>query len=102
MFELITSTSPLSVLVLLALGAVQIGLSYVLFIAGTARVTAVEAGLVATIEPVLNPVWVALGYGEVPAPGAMLGGALIVASVTARGVLAGRASRRAAGASGGP
>ncbi len=85
-----------SLAVLVALGAVQIGLSYVLFIAGTARVTAVEAGLVATIEPVLNPVWVALGYGELPSVGAVLGGALIVTSVTARGVLADRASRRAA------
>lgn len=84
-----------SVAVLLALGLLQIGVSYVLFIAGTARVTAVEAGLVASIEPVLNPVWVALGYGERPSVGALVGGFLIVASVTLRGLLATRARRRA-------
>ena len=81
--------------ILLALGALQIGLSYVLFVAGTARVTAVEAGLVATIEPVLNPLWVALGYHELPSRGAVVGGLLIVLSVTLRGLLAGGALRAA-------
>jgi len=85
-----------SVAVLLGLGLLQIGLSYVLFIAATARITAVEAGLVATIEPVLNPVWVALGYGERPSRGAVIGGVLIVVSVTARALLASAAQRRRA------
>jgi len=73
--------------VLAALGVVQIGTAYVLFVAGTARVTAVEAGLVSNLEPVLNPVWVMLGYGERPSPMAIVGGALIVASVSVRGLL---------------
>jgi len=89
-------TDARSVAVLLGLGLLQIGLSYVLFIAATARITAVEAGLVATIEPVLNPVWVALGYGERPSRGAVIGGVLIVLSVTARALFASAGQRRRA------
>jgi len=74
--------------VIAALGVVQIGIAYVLFVAGTARVTAVEAGLVSNLEPVLNPIWVMLGYGESPPAMAVVGGVLIVASVSARGALA--------------
>lgn len=83
-----------SLAVLVALGLLQMGFSYVLFVAGTARVTAVEAGLVASIEPVLNPVWVALGYGELPSLGAVIGGAIIVVSVTVRGIIVSRQGRR--------
>lgn len=84
--------------VLALLGTVQIGLSYALFVAATARVGAVEAGLVSMLEPVLNPVWVLLGYGERPALGAVVGGACIVASVTVRTLLHARAARAAAAA----
>jgi drug/metabolite transporter (DMT)-like permease len=93
---------PTSVAVLLGLGIVQIGLSYVLFVAGTARVTAIEAGLASTIEPVLNPLWVAVGYGELPSLGAVAGGALIVVAVLARGLVAGAHARRLRAASGAP
>lgn len=85
-------TDAKSVVVLGLLGVGQIGVAYVLFVAGTARVTAIEAGLVSNLEPVLNPLWVMLGYGERPGTMAIVGGALIVVSVSARGLLAARAN----------
>jgi DME family drug/metabolite transporter len=66
------------------MGAVQIAAPYVLFSHGLRRVSSVEAGLLALVEPVLNPVWVALFYGERPTGATLVGGALIVASLAAR------------------
>ncbi len=70
--------------VLLLMGLVQIAAPYVLFSYGLRRVPALEAGLIALIEPVLNPVWVALLVGERPGPATLAGGFCIVASLAAR------------------
>jgi drug/metabolite transporter, DME family len=48
------------------LGIFQIGVAYAVFSVGLKRVYAIEASLILMIEPVLNPVWVFLGYGEIP------------------------------------
>lgn len=48
-----------------ALGALQLGLAYILFFFGLSRCNPVPAVLAGTLEPILNPVWVALFYGEV-------------------------------------
>ena len=66
------------------LGFVQLGLGYVLFTYGLKRVSALESSLVAMLEPVLNPVWVLIGYGEQPASTAILGGLIIVGMLTYR------------------
>ncbi len=76
------------------LGVVQQGVSLVFYAWAIRRLGALEAILVMTLEPVLNPVWVALGYGETPGGWAMLGGAVVVGAVTLRGVAAGRAAGR--------
>jgi drug/metabolite transporter, DME family len=77
-------------LVLIALGAFQIGLPYVLYATAVRRLRALESSLLATIEPVLAPVWVVLVTGEVPSSLAVAGGAIIVAAVAAQGVAAAR------------
>jgi DME family drug/metabolite transporter len=71
---------------LMFLGIVQIGIAYLLFGFGVARVGALEASLIGMIEPVLNPVWVFLALGERPGWWAVLGGAIIITAVTARTV----------------
>jgi len=38
------------------------------------------------IEPILNPLWVLLIIGEVPGPWAVVGGLIIVGTVTVRAV----------------
>ncbi|MDP4200288.1 MAG: EamA family transporter [Bacteroidota bacterium] len=63
---------------LLYLGIVQIGLAYALFTFGISRVRAIDATLIAMVEPVLNPIWVYLGVGERPTNYAIVGGAIIL------------------------
>jgi len=70
--------------VLLYLGIVQLGLAYFLFVRGVRRVPAAEASLISMLEPVLNPVWVLIGFGERPGPWAIAGGAIVIAAVVIR------------------
>jgi len=66
------------------LGIFQIGLAYAIFSYGLKRVFAIEASIIGMIEPVLNPVWVFFGYGEVPSFMAIIGGIIIIATITVR------------------
>jgi drug/metabolite transporter (DMT)-like permease len=70
------------------LGVVQQGLSLVLYVWSINRLKALEAMLLLTLEPICNPIFVALGYGEVPGPWAVVGGLVVVGAVTLRGVAA--------------
>ena len=70
-----------------ALGIFQVGFSYVLFSYGIKRVTAINANLIAMIEPVMNPVWVLLVIGEIPTINTIIGGAIIIAAVTAASIV---------------
>jgi len=64
------------------LGIVQIGISYILFIRGvTGGTRPLDASIIGFIEPLLNPVWVFLFVGEQPSSWALLGGAIIIATV---------------------
>jgi drug/metabolite transporter (DMT)-like permease len=66
---------------ILFMGIVQLGMASILFAYGIKRVSAVQAMLTASIEPILNPVWVLLITGEKPSFAALLGGAVIIAAV---------------------
>ena len=76
------SARDLGLLALMAL--VQFALPYVLFTRGIREVPVAEASLIALIEPVLNPVWVALIFGENPSLATILGGAIILAGLGMR------------------
>lgn len=77
------------------LGIVQIGFAYLLFTLAMARgLRSLDAGIVGYIEPVLNPVWVFLFIGERPSNWAMMGGAIIVASVLAHMLLRAKSKDR--------
>jgi drug/metabolite transporter (DMT)-like permease len=66
-------------LILALLGLFQIGISYVLFSGGLVYLTALRAILLGLVEPLLNPIWVWLGNGEMPGNWAIAGGAVIIA-----------------------
>lgn len=66
------------------LGVFQIGIAYAIFSYGLKRVYAIEASLIGMIEPVLNPVWVFFGYGETPSFMAIVGGIIIVTTISIR------------------
>jgi len=72
---------------LLYLGVIQQGVSLALYVWAIKRLGALEAILIMMLEPICNPIWVALGYGELPGPWALAGGALVIGAVTLRGVL---------------
>jgi drug/metabolite transporter (DMT)-like permease len=69
------------------LGVVQIGLSAILFSIAIKRVSAVQANLIAVIEPVFNPVWVFFAIGEAPGVHALIGGGIIVLAVTIASII---------------
>jgi drug/metabolite transporter (DMT)-like permease len=69
------------------LGIFQLGLPYILYSLAIRHVTALEAILIPVIEPILNPLWVFLVIGEAPGPWALVGGSIILVSVTVRCVL---------------
>lgn len=71
------------------LGVFQIAVAYAFFASGLKRIIAVEASIISMLEPVLNPVWVFLGYGEAPAITSILGGLLILGAIIARTLIAG-------------
>jgi drug/metabolite transporter (DMT)-like permease len=82
------------VLLLLLLGVVQLGIGYIFFVRGVRYVSAMESALIPVVEPLLNPLWVAIGKGELPSPLAMVGGGIVLTAVTWRGVAKVRAINR--------
>jgi drug/metabolite transporter (DMT)-like permease len=71
------------------LGVFQIAIAYAFFASGLKRIIAVEASIISMIEPVFNPVWVFLGYGEMPAITAIIGGLIILGAIVVRTLIAG-------------
>jgi drug/metabolite transporter (DMT)-like permease len=69
------------------LGIFQIGFAYAIFTYSIKRIEGIEAGLIAMIEPVMNPIWVYLGYGEKPSPFAILGGLIILSTISIRTII---------------
>jgi drug/metabolite transporter (DMT)-like permease len=70
--------------ILAVMGAVQLGLPYFLFSKGLQTVPLQEASLIALIEPVLNPVWVALAVNEIPSVATLAGGGSILMGLGVR------------------
>lgn len=73
-----------TVVPLVFLGVLQLGVSYILYSWAMKHVTAIEAILITTLEPILNPVWVTIFYGERPSEIAIIGGLIVVAAIVAR------------------
>lgn len=71
-------------LIVLYLGAFQLGLAYVLLVHGLRRLTAIETSLLLLLESALNPVWTWMGHGESPGTLGIIGGALILGATTMR------------------
>lgn len=81
------SISVNSVLSILYMGTIQIGLASILLAYGLKRIRAVQAMLISTIEPLLNPIWVLAITGERPSPVAIAGGAIIITTVLVSSII---------------
>ncbi|MGH7770151.1 MAG: EamA family transporter, partial [Candidatus Binatia bacterium] len=51
---------------------------------GLEKVSLQEASLIVLVEPVLNPIWVALVFGEIPSLPTLIGGGIILLSLGIR------------------
>lgn len=75
---------------LLILGVFQVGLAYTLMCEGLKTTPAVTASLVSGIEPVLNPILVAIFYHEMIGPVSFVGAVIVVSAVIVYNVLKAR------------
>ena len=65
----------------IALGTVQVGGAYILFSLGIRRTPPVTASLITGMEPIMNPLWVALFYGEAVSALSVIGSVIVVGSI---------------------
>ena len=72
---------------LLVLGIVQQGCSYIFLSLGLKTTPAIPASLISGIEPVLNPILVAVFYGEHLTPLALVGAAIVLVSIVGYNVI---------------
>lgn len=72
---------------ILVLGVLQVGIAYILLTIGLKSVSPVTASLTSGIEPILNPVLVALFYGETITPLAAVGGVVVIVAIVAYDVI---------------
>lgn len=82
-----TVFTPTAVVSLMILGAFQVGLAYILMCIGLKTTPAVTASLISGIEPILNPVLVAIFYGEPVGPMALVGAIIVIGSVVCYNVI---------------
>ncbi len=69
------------IVAVLFLGVIQLGLAYILFNYGTKYTHPVTASLINGVEPVLNPIIVAVLFGEVLSPMALVGAFVVIGAV---------------------
>lgn len=75
---------------LLALGILQVGAAYILLSLGIQHISPVMASLITGLEPVLNPLWVALFCREIISPLALAGAVLVVGAIIGYNVIKAR------------
>ena len=63
---------------IILLGVIQFGLSYIFLSRGLDRVSPVTASLTSTLEPILNPILVAIFCGETIGRTAVIGAVLVI------------------------
>lgn len=73
-------------LILLYMGAIQIGVSYMIFNEGIKYISATESMIIAMLEAIFNPIWVFMGIGEQPSVYALIGGGIIFTAILAHNI----------------
>lgn len=66
---------------ILFLGVFQLGIPYTLFAVGTRYCPPLAVSLISMLEPIFNPVWVALFLHEIPGLAAIAGGVIVIATL---------------------
>lgn len=71
-----------AVVSILILGVFQLGISYVLYVKASQYCPPLACCLLGALEPLLNPVWVLIFDGERPGVFALIGGVIVIVSIT--------------------
>ncbi|MCR5087917.1 MAG: DMT family transporter [Oscillospiraceae bacterium] len=74
--------TPHTVTYILILGVFQLGISYIFYVQASQNCPPLACSLLSAVEPLLNPVWVMLFDGERPGFFALLGGVIVIVSIT--------------------
>ena len=74
--------TPTAVVSILILGVFQLGLSYVLYVKASEHCPPLACCLLGAVEPLLNPLWVAIFDGEKPGVFALIGAFIVISSIT--------------------
>lgn len=82
-------------LIIAFLGIFQIGVAFIFFTKGIKHIPALEANLIGMLEPVLNPIWVLLFYGERVGRFALVGGLVVLGGVVLSAVGSARSTKDA-------
>ena len=82
-----TDFSEVPIIAVICLGIFQIGLAYIFFNLGTKYTAPVTAAIIAGIEPILNSVLVAVFWGEMLKPLALIGAVIVVAAILIYNIL---------------
>lgn len=69
-------------LYIILMGVFQLGFGYIFFSLGIKQTAATTSSIIATLEPILNPIWVFLILGEIPSTLALLGGIIVLITVS--------------------
>ena len=77
------TAGPAEMAYLVLFGTTQFGLGLLLLTLGTRLISATESALVSVLETPLAPLWVWLAFREIPAPATLVGGAIVMAAVSA-------------------
>lgn len=89
-----TEFSPQALVSVVVLGVVQLGLAYVFLSKGLDSVSPIAASLTSMVEPVLNPIIVAVVVGETIGPVSLVGAALVLGGSCAYNIHSARAQQR--------
>lgn len=73
--------SPQVWLLILSMGIFQLGFGYIFFALGIKQTQATTASIIATLEPVLNPIWVFFVLGEKPTTLSLIGASIVLITV---------------------
>ena len=76
-----TAFTPGVLTAVFVLGSVQVGIAYIFFTTGTKYTEPVTASIINAIEPILNPVLVAVFYKEVLGRFSLIGAAIVIIGI---------------------
>ena len=74
--------SGLPLLYIIILGVFQLGIPYIFYVKALKYCPPLACSLLGAVEPLLNPVWVLIFDGEKPGIFALIGGVIVILSVT--------------------